>query len=152
MKNLLKNMAILSIAMIFFGCSKDETPTSTANYSILGMWTTTSSVLNGVEQFGGSNTVKTELTVFWSIGGRVETYSYSDLNATNLYRRSNGTYTKSSNNLNMTANVYNSSNVLLQSNFSTSSEIILLSATELQIKTLNYPSPNDVYIKKYIRS
>jgi hypothetical protein len=149
MKNLFKKIAILSIAMMVFGCSKDDTSTP-ANYSILGVWKTTSSVKNGVETFGGSNTVKSEMTYFIS-DGSVLTYSYTDSNFTNLLISSDGTYIKSSNTLNMTANVYNSSNVLTNPNVSTSSEITLLSGTELQLKTLNYPSANNVYIKKYVR-
>ncbi len=154
MKNLFKKIAILSVAMLVFGCSKDDCPTTEptpANYSILGIWKTTSIIKNGVEQFGGSNTVKSEITYFFSESNLTQSESYSDSNFTNLYIKSVGTYTKSSNSLNMTANVYNSSNVIILSNISTSSEITLLNATELQIKTLNYPSPNDVYIKKYVR-
>ena len=148
-KNLFKKFAILSIIVIVFGCSKDDTSTP-ANYSILGIWKTTSSVKNGVEIFGGSNTVKSEMTYFIS-DGSVLTYSFTDSNFTNKYISSDGTYTKSSNTLNMTANIYNSSNTLILQNVSTSSEITLLNATELQLKILNYPSANDVYIKKYVR-
>jgi len=153
MKNLFKKIAILGIALIAFGCSKDSpaSESTPANYSILGIWKTTSAVKNGVEQFGGSNTVKSEVTYFFSQSNLTQSESYSDSNFTNLVLKSVGNYTKSSNTLNMTSNVYNSSNTLLYSNVTTSSEITLLSATELQIKTLNYPSPNDVYIKKYVR-
>lgn len=138
--------------MLVFGCSKDcpASEPTLANYSILGVWKTTSAVKNGVEIFGGSNTVKSEMTYFISDGSTIS-YSYTDTNFTNLNIKSVGTYTKSSNTLNMTANVYNSSNTLILQNVSTSSEITLLSATELQLKTLNYPSANDVYIKKYVR-
>ena len=36
-------------------------------------------------------------------------------------------------------------------NVSFTGQIILLTATELQIKILNYPNVNDVYVKKYVR-
>lgn len=150
MKNLFKKIAILSVAIVVFGCSKDDAPTTPVDYSILGIWKTTSAVKNGVETFGGSNTVKSEQTFFIS-DGSVLTYSYTDLNFNALYIKSAGTYTKSSKNIIMTANVYDSSNILIRSNVSTSSEIILLNATELQIKILNYPAANDVYVKKYVR-
>lgn len=147
MKKLIYGISFALVATMLFSCSKDAAP---ANYSILGIWQTTSASKNGVEQFGGANTVKSELTYFVSDGSTVS-YSYTDSNFNNLYLQSVGTYSKSSKTLNMTANVYNSSNTLILQNVSVSADITLLNANELQIKIFNYPSANDVYIKKYVR-
>lgn len=154
MKNLLKKIAILSIAMLVFGCSKDDCPTTEptpANYSITGIWKTTSAVKNGVELFGGSNTIKSEVTYFYNQGNYTESFTYSNPNYTNEIGSSEGTYTKSSNTLNMTLNIYNGSGALTNPNVSISSEITLLNANELQLKTINFPLQNDVYVKKLVR-
>jgi hypothetical protein len=152
MKNLFKKFAILSLAIIVFGCSKDETPTPTpANYSILGIWKTTSGVKNGVEMYGGSNIIKSEATTFYS-NGFTQSLSFSDSNFSTRYSSLEGTYVVQNSNINFTnCSVYNANNTLTAQNVSLNGQIILLTATELQIKILNYPNTNDIYIKKYVR-
>ena len=150
MKNLFKKIAILSIAMVVFGCSKDEAPTP-ANYSILGIWKTTSGVKNGVEMYGGSNIIKSEATTFYS-NGLTQSYSFSDSNFSTQYSSLSGTYAVQSSNINFTnCSVYLNTNNTTINNLSFTGQIILLTATELQIKILNYPNVNDVYVKKYVR-
>ncbi len=146
------NYFLLLIPFLFFSCSKDSgtTSTPTPSYSIQGLWKTTSAVLNGVEKFGGTNTVKSELNYF-NADGSFSTQSYSDTNFSTLAGYSTGTYTlPSSTTVNINANAYSPSNTLL-ANYNVTSQITLISSTELQLKTLNYPAANDVYIKKFIR-
>ena len=152
MKNLFKKIAILSIAMVVFGCSKDETQAPTpANYSILGVWKTTSAVKNGVETYGGSNNVKSEATFYFS-NGATKSISYSDSNFNTQYSSLEGTYAVQGSNINFTnCIVYLNTNNTTINNVSFTGQIILLTATELQIKILNYPNVNDVYVKKYVR-
>lgn len=142
---------ILLIPFLLLSCSSDsdsqETP---ASYSVQGLWKTTSAVLNGVERFGGTNTVKSELYYF-NADYSFETESYSDTNYSTLYSYSIGTYAlPSASTINMNANAYSSSNALIGS-YNVNAEVILINATQLHIKILNYPAANDVYVKKYIR-
>lgn len=145
------NYLILLIPFLLLSCSSDsdsqESPTS---FSVQGLWKTTSAVLNGVERFGGTNPVKSELNYF-NEDGSFNTQSYSDTNFTTIISYSTGTYTlPTSSTLNMSANAYNSSNILTGS-YNVSAQITLINSTQLHIKILNYPAANDVYVKKYIR-
>ncbi len=146
------NYFLLMIPFLLLSCSKDSGSTSspTPSYSIQGLWKTTSAVLNGVEKFGGTNTVKSELNYF-NADGSFSTQSYTDTNYTTLYIYSTGTYTlPSSSMVNISSNVYNAAGTFLTSS-SVSCEIQSINSTQLQIKVLNYPAANDVYIKKFIR-
>ena len=76
------NYFILLIPFLLLSCSKDSDSTVTpTTYSVLGLWKTTSAVLNGVEKFGGANTVKSETYYFYD-NGNLDTDSYSDTNYT----------------------------------------------------------------------
>ena len=145
------NYLVLLIPFLLLSCSSDsdsqETP---ASYSVQGLWKTTSAVLNGVERIGGTNPVKSELNYF-NADYSFETESYSDTNFSTLYSYSIGTYAlPSASIINMNANAYSASNAFF-GNYNINAEIILINATQLHIKILNYPAANDVYIKKYIR-
>lgn len=153
MKNLLKKIALLSLAMMVFGCSKDcpASESTPANYSILGVWKTTSGVRNGVELYGGSNIMKSEATFYFSNGATSST-SYSDSNFNTQYSSLEGTYAVQGSNINFTnCKTFDANNTLTAQNISFTGQIILLTATELQIKILNTPNQGDVYIKKYVR-
>lgn len=145
------NYFVLLIPFLFLSCSKDsDSPVTPATYSVQGLWKTTSAVLNGVEKFGGANTVKSELNYF-NADGSFNTQSYSDTNFSTLISYSTGTYTlPTTSTINMSANAYNSSGTLIGT-YSLSSQVLLHNATELQIKVLNYPAANDVYVKKFVR-
>jgi hypothetical protein len=145
------NYLILLIPFLLLSCSSDsDSQESPASFSVQGLWKTTSAVLNGVERFGGTNPVKSELNYF-NEDGSFNTQSYSDTNFTTIISYSTGTYTlPTSSTLNMSANAYNSSNVLTGS-YNVSAQITLINSTQLHIKILNYPAANDVYVKKYIR-
>jgi hypothetical protein len=146
------NYLFLLIPFLLLSCSKDSGSSTTPapTYSVVGLWKTTSAVLNGVEKFGGNNPVKSE-TYYFNSNGSLTTQSYSDTNYSNLYGSSTGTYSiPSSSTIILNANAYNAAGSFLGS-YNQSCQVLLLSATELQIKTLNYPAANDVYIKKFIR-
>jgi hypothetical protein len=139
---------LLLIPFLFLSCSKDSS--SSANYSIEGMWETRSSVLNGVELHGGTNTIKSEHWYFYN-DGSFESESYTDSNFGNVYIYSLGTYTPPSNStLNLTAEEYTASGVLVNS-FNKSIQVVKLNASQLELKILNYPNQNDVYVKKFIK-
>jgi hypothetical protein len=117
---------------------------------VVGFWKTTSAVLNGVEKFGGSNPVKSELYYF-DANGDLSTQSYSDINYSTVISYSTGEYTlPNASTINLWANAYNSNGTLL-SQYNGSCQVQLINATKLEIKFLNYPTANDVYIKKFIR-
>jgi hypothetical protein len=145
------NYLLLFLPFFLWSCSNDSNSSGTpASYSVQGAWKTTSAVLNGVERFGGANTVKSEITYF-DADGSLSSQSYSDSNFSNLYSYSTGTYTNpSSSTINQTANAYYASGSFLGT-FNISSQIILINSTQLHIKTLNFPATNDLYVKKYIR-
>lgn len=145
------NFIVLLISFLFLSCSKDsDSPVTPANYSVQGLWKTVSAVLNGVEKFGGTNTVKSELNYF-NANGSLRTESYSDTNYTTLIGFSTGTYSiPTTSTINMSANVYNSSSSLVSS-YNLNCQVLLINATELQVKILNYPAANDIYIKKFVR-
>ena len=144
------NYLVLLIPFLLLSCSSDSDSQGPTSYSVQGLWKTTSAVLNGVEKFGGTNPVKSELNYF-NADYCFETESYSDTNFSTLYSYSIGTYSlPSSSIINMSANAYNASNVLIGS-YNFPAEVILINATQLHIKILNYPSANDVYVKKFIR-
>ena len=66
------NYFVSLLSLIFLSCSEDSNSADTLeNYSVIGVLKTTSSVLNGVERFGGSNPIKSEL-------------NYSNANGTDL--------------------------------------------------------------------
>ena len=139
---------LLLIPFLLLSCSKDSS--SSANYSIVGMWETRSSVLNGVEIHGGTNTIKSEHWYFYN-DGSFESESYTDSNFGNVYAYSLGTYTLPSNStLNLTAQQYTATGVLSNS-FNGSIQVVKLNASQLELKILNYPNQNDVYIKKFIK-
>jgi hypothetical protein len=145
------NYFVLLIPFLLLSCSKDsaspETPTT---YSVLGLWKTTSAVLNGVEKFGGTNPVKSETYYFYP-NGNLDTDSYSDTNYTTLVSYSTGTFTiPSTSTLNLSAAAYNPSGTFLAS-YNVSCQVLLINATQLQVKILNYPAANDVYVKKFVR-
>ena len=144
-------ITLLLIPFLFLSCSKDsgssETPTT---YSVLGLWKTTSAVLNGVEKFGGTNPVKSETYYFYA-NGNLDTDSYSDTSYTTSVGYSIGTYTiPNTSTLNLSAASYNSSGTFLAS-YNVSCQVLLINATQLQVKILNFPAANDVYVKKFIR-
>jgi hypothetical protein len=144
---------LLSLSFfLFLSCSEDSDPTPppAVNYSVQGLWKTTSAKLNGVEKFGGTNTVKSELNYF-NADGSLSTQSYSDTNFSTLISYSTGTFTlPNSSTVNMNANAYSPSGALIGS-YNFSSQVQLINATQLELKTLNYPAVNDIYIKKYVR-
>ena len=142
---------LLAISFLLLSCSKDSSPAPTApTYSVQGLWKTTSSVLNGVEIFGGTNTVKSEMYYF-NTDGSFSTQSYSDTNYSTLYGSGTGTYTlPSTSTLNMSANAYSANGSYLAT-YNVSSEVLLLNANQLQIKVFNFPAANDVYVKKFVR-
>ena len=146
------NYFILLVSFLTLSCSKDSPPeTATpASYSVVGLWKTTSAVLNGVERFGGTNPVKSELYNF-NANGVLNTQSYSDNNYTTVIGYSTGGYTlPNASTINMWANAYNPNGSLL-SQYNLSCQVQLINATNLEIKILNYPAANDVYVKKFIR-
>ncbi len=145
------NYLFLLVPFLLLSCSKDSTSSGTpTTYSVVGYWKTTSAVLNGVEKFGGSNPVKSE-SYFFDANGNFDTDSYSDTNYTNLVGYSTGTYTiPNTSTINLSAYAYNPSGTFTGS-YNFSCEVLLINATQLQIKVLNYPSANDVYVKKFIR-
>jgi hypothetical protein len=147
----LNYLAVL-VSFLILSCSKDSSSETVlpATYSIAGFWKTTSAVLNGVEKFGGTNPVKSELYNF-NVNGVLSTQSYSDANYTTVISYSTGGYTLlNASTINMWANAYNTNGTLL-SQYNFSCQIQLINATNLEIKILNYPAANDVYIKKFIR-
>ena len=144
-------IVVLLIPFLLLSCSKDSTSSETPpTYSVLGLWKTTSAVLNGVEKFGGANTVKSETYYFYD-NGNLETDSYSDTNYTTLVSYSTGTFTiPNTSTLNLSAAAYNSSGTYLAS-YNLSCQVLLINANQLQVKILNYPAANDVYVKKFVR-
>lgn len=145
------NYLLLLVSLLIISCSKDSTTNDTpATYSVVGIWKTTSAKLNGVEKFGGTNPVKSETTNFNS-NGSLNTQSYSDTNYATLYSYSTGTYTiPNTSTINMSANAYTSSGALI-SPYNFSCEVLLINATQLQLKILNYPAANDIYIKTFVK-
>lgn len=145
------NYFVLLIPFLLLSCSKDsDSPVTPTTYSVVGLWKTTSSVLNGVEYFGGANTVKSETYHFYE-NGDLETDSYSDTNYTALYIFSIGTFTiPNTSTINVSADTYNSLGTYLAT-YNLSCQVLLINATQLQIKILNYPAANDVYVKKFVR-
>jgi hypothetical protein len=145
------NYLLLLVSLLIISCSKDSTtPDSPATYIVVGFWKTTSSVLNGVEKFGGTNLVKSE-AYYFNANGTLSTQSYSDTNYSTLLSYSTGTYTlPNTSTINMSANAYNPNGTLL-SPYNVSCQVQLINATNLEIKILNYPAANDVYVKKFVR-
>jgi hypothetical protein len=144
------NYLVLLIPFLLLSCSSDSDSQGPTSYSVQGLWKTTSAVLNGVEKFGGTNPVKSELYYF-NADYSFETESYSDTNFSTLYSYSIGTYAlPSASTIIMNANAYSASNALIGT-YNVTAEVILINATQLHIKVLNYPSANDVYVKKFIR-
>ena len=145
------NYFVLLIPFLLLSCSKDSDSTVTpTTYSVVGLWKTTSAVLNGVEKFGGANPVKSETYNFYE-NGDLDTDSYSDTNYTALYGYSIGTYTiPNTSTINLSAAAYNSSGTFLAT-YNVSCQVLLINATQLQVKILNYPAANDVYVKKFVR-
>ena len=146
------NYLFLLISFLLLSCSKDSTTTETPTptYSVQGLWKTTSAVLNGVEKFGGTNTLKSELNYF-NADGSLSTQSFSDTNFSTLIGYSSGTYTiPNTSTINMSANAYNASGAFLAA-YNVSCQVQLINSTQLQLKILNYPAANDIYIKKFIR-
>ena len=145
------NGLLLLITFLFLSCSKDSSSSNEQeNYSVVGVWKTTSSVLNGVERFGGSNPIKSELN-YLNANGTLSIQSYSDTNYTNLVINSNGTYSlPNSSTINMNVNLFSASGTSLGS-YTISGQIQLINATQLEIKVLNYPAVNDVYIQKFVK-
>jgi hypothetical protein len=145
------NYLLLLVSLLIISCSKDSTtPDTPATYSVVGIWKTTSALLNGVEKFGGANPVKSETSNF-NANGSLNTQSYSDTNYATLLGYSTGTYTiPNTSTINMSANAYSSSGALTGS-YNLSCQVLLINATQLQIKVLNYPAANDIYIKTFVR-
>ena len=145
------NYFVLLIPFLLLSCSKDSDSTVTpTTYSVVGLWKTTSAVLNGVEKFGGANPVKSETYYFYE-NGDLDTDSYSDTNYTALVGFSIGTYTiPNTSTINLSAAAYNSSGTFLAT-YNVSCQVLLINATQLQVKILNYPAANDVYVKKFVR-
>lgn len=145
------NYFFLLIPFLLLSCSKDSASAETpATYSVTGLWKTTSSVLNGVELFGGTNPIKSE-TYYFNADGNLNTYSYSDINYSNLSAYSIGTYAlPSTSTLNVSQNSYNSSGTFISTN-NLSCQVLLINATQLELKVLNYPAANNVYVKKFVR-
>jgi len=145
------NYFVLLIPFLLLSCSKDSDSTVTpTTYSVVGLWKTTSSVLNGVEYFGGANTVKSETYLFYA-NGEFDVDSYSDTNYTALFGFSTGTYTiPNTSTINLSAAAYNSSGTFLAT-YNVSCQVLLINATQLQVKILNFPAANDVYVKKFVR-
>ena len=148
------NYFVLLIPFLFLSCSKDSaspvTPVTPAAYSVVGFWKTTSSVLNGVELFGGTNPVKSE-GYYFDANGSFSTQSYTDTNYTNLYSYSTGTFAiPRTSTINLEGNEYSSSDVFINS-YNLSCQVVKLNATQLEIKVLNYPAANDIYVKKFVR-
>lgn len=142
------NYFLLLIPFLLLSCSKDSSSSET--YSIQGTWKTTSAVLNGVQIFGGTNTIKSEKYFFYA-NGDFDTESFTDTNYNNLYSYSLGTYTlPSTSTLILSADVYSPSDVFIDS-YNLSCQVVKLNATQLELKVLNFPNPNDVYVKKFIR-
>ena len=138
----------LLLSFLLQSCSNDSSSSDT--YSIEGTWKTTSTVFNGVETFGGTNIIKSQLTNF-DAGGNFDAQSYSDSNYSNLHSYCEGTYTfQSATTFNISANAFNSSDVLTGT-YNVSCQILKLNATQLEIKITNLPNPNDVSVKKFIR-
>lgn len=147
----INRILVLLISILFLSCSNDSASTEIpATYSVIGLWKTTSAVLNGVEKFGGTNPVKSE-TYYFNANGDLDTDSYSDTNYANVVGYSIGIhYSTDPSTLNLFSDTYNSSGTFLGT-YNLSCQVLLINATQLQIKILNYPAPNDVYVKKFIR-
>ena len=149
------NYFVLLISFLLLSCSKDSdstvpVPLTPTTYSVVGLWKTTSAVLNGVEKIGGANPVKSETYNFYE-NGDLDTDSYSDTNYTALYGYSIGTYKiPNTSTINLSADAYNSSGTFLAT-YNVSCQVLLINATQLQVKILNYPAANDVYVKKFVR-
>ena len=102
----------LLLPFLLQSCSNDSSSSSSDTYSIEGTWKTTSTVFNGVEIFGGTDIIKSELTNF-DAGGNFDAQSYSDSNYSNLHSYSEGTYTlQSTSTFNLSANVNYPTDVL----------------------------------------
>lgn len=146
------NYFVLLIPFLLLSCSKDsDSPVTPTTYSVVGLWKTTSSVLNGVEYFGGANTVKSETYLFYA-NGEFDVDSYSDTNYTALFSYAYGTYTiPNTSTINLSADEYNSSDVLINTYNNLSCQVVKLNATQLEIKILNFPNPNNIYVKKFVR-
>jgi hypothetical protein len=152
LKTIFMKKIVLGLLLPFLlqSCSNDSSSSSSDTYSIEGTWKTTSTVVNGVENFGGTNIIKSELTYFYA-GGDFYTEAYTDTNYSNLRSYSEGTYTfQSASTFNLSANAYNSSDVLTGI-YNVSCQILKLNATQLEIKVTNLSNPNEVSVKKFIK-
>lgn len=153
-------VSALILVMSFSSCDKDSETTpvteekpDTSKYSVVGVWKTTSAVLNGAELIGGSNPVDSEYYYFYA-NGILDTESFSDSNFTTLYIYSYGTYT-----LPTTSTIVAISDVFsidsqtpLFTDFPLTCDVIKINASELQIKYRNYPTPGANYVKKLVKT
>ena len=88
---------------------------------------------------------------YFNADGSYSTQSYTDSNFANLYAYSIGTYTfPTTSTVNISSNLYSPTGVFI-SFTSLSCEVQVLNSTQLQVKVLNYPAANDVYVKKFVR-
>jgi hypothetical protein len=120
---------------------------------LVGVWKTTSAVLNGVEQIGGANLVDSEYYYFYA-GGYIDTESFSDSNFATLYSSSYGTYT-----LPTTSTIVSISDVFsidsqtpLLTDYPLTCDVLKINASELQIKFRDYPTPGANYVKKLVKT
>ena len=117
-------------------------------YSIIGVWETTSAILNGQEIFG--DVVKSELYLIYdeSDDFTLGTSSYTDTNYTDLYIYSIGTWSLPNSQVwNSEADVYDASGNFLLS-YDLSSTVTEINGNIFEFTTTNYPNAGDVYIKR----
>ena len=153
-------VSALILVMSFSSCDKDSETTpvteekpDTSKYSLVGVWKTTSAVLNGVEKIGGANPVDSEFNYIYE-EGIIYSVAYSDSNSTTLYGYSYGFYT------NLTTSAFNikgaasfvESPDLEPTEFDIDCDVLKINASELQIKYRDYPTPGANYVKKFVKT
>lgn len=149
-------VSALILVMSFSSCDKDsETTTApdTSKYSLVGVWKTTSAVLNGVEKIGGANPVDSEYYYIFE-GGYIYTESFSDSNFNTLYGESFGNYTNlTTSSLNITGIAYFvESPDIAPIEFDIDCDVLKINANELHIKYRDYPTLGANYVKKLVKT
>ena len=152
-------VSALILVMSFSSCDKDSETTpvteekpDTSKYSVVGVWKTTSAVLNGAELIGSSNPVDSEYYYFYS-NGILDTDSFSDSNFTTLYGYSYGTYTLTTSTIVSISDAYLiGTEAPLLSDYTLTCDVLKINASELQIKYRDYPTPGANYVKKLVKT
>lgn len=150
------NYLVLLISFLFLSCSEDSDSVSNenlSNFSIVGEWETTSAVLNGVQKFGGTNRLQSELTLFES-NGDLTTASCSNqtMNIDDVYAYSEGIWSANAatSTLTQIATMYDYPALNITGTYNINCEVVKINATDLVLKIR--PNANDVYVKKYKRT